>query len=126
MSTKEIAVEYRLSHWAQVMQKRMESGLSIRAFCKDASIHENVYYYWQRKLREATCEELAGLQGMATGITRQGFAEVTLSSQGDYRQMSAADPNHVSIEAAGFRVTAGSGYPVEKLVYLLRAVMQSC
>lgn len=56
MNTREIAKEYRLSHWAQIMKARSESGLSIKAFCKEAGFHENVYYYWQRKLREAACE----------------------------------------------------------------------
>ncbi len=56
MNTREIAGEYRLSHWARVMKARSESGLSIKAFCKEAGFHENVYYYWQRKLREAACE----------------------------------------------------------------------
>jgi hypothetical protein len=51
MSTRYITEEYRLSHWAQVMSKRSESGLSIKAFCQEAGFHENVYYYWQRKLR---------------------------------------------------------------------------
>lgn len=41
------------------MKDRQTSGLSIKDFCKTAGFHENVYYYWQRKLREAACEELA-------------------------------------------------------------------
>jgi putative transposase len=35
------------------MRDRAASGLSIRAYCKQAGIHENNYYYWQKKLREA-------------------------------------------------------------------------
>jgi transposase-like protein len=58
MNTREIAVEYRLSHWAQIMRERQESGLSIKEFYKRAGIHPNVYFYWQRRLREAACREL--------------------------------------------------------------------
>ena len=58
MNTREIAEEYRLTHWAGIMRERSESGLSIKDFCKSAGFHENVYFYWQRKLREAACEQL--------------------------------------------------------------------
>ena len=53
MNTREIAEEYRLSHWAGVVRERQESGLSIKAFCEKAGFHQNIYFYWQRKLREA-------------------------------------------------------------------------
>ncbi len=53
MNTKEIATKYRLTHWAGIMHDRVESDLSIRAYCKQSGFHENIYYYWQRKLREA-------------------------------------------------------------------------
>jgi len=59
MNTREIAEEYRLSHWAAIMRERAESGQSIRAFCASRSICYNVYFYWQRKLRAAACQEQA-------------------------------------------------------------------
>jgi len=59
MNTREIAKEYRLSHWAEVVRERRASGLSVKEYCKTGGFHENNYYYWQRKLREAACEELA-------------------------------------------------------------------
>ena len=58
MNTREIAVEYRLTHWAQIIRRRNESGLSIKAFCTNEGFHENIYCYWQRKLREAVCERM--------------------------------------------------------------------
>lgn len=58
VDTREIAAEYRLSHWAQIMKERNESGLSIKIFCKQQGIAENTYFYWQRKLREAACQQM--------------------------------------------------------------------
>lgn len=40
------------------MQDRKVSGLRIKEYCKDVGIRESVYFYWQRKLREAACQEL--------------------------------------------------------------------
>jgi hypothetical protein len=58
MNTREIAEEYRLSYWSGIMRDRKESGLSIRAFCEAAGFHPNIYYYWQRKLREAASKQM--------------------------------------------------------------------
>jgi hypothetical protein len=58
INTRLIAKEYRLEHWAQVMRERSESGTSIRSYCETIGLHENVYYYWQRKLREVAAREL--------------------------------------------------------------------
>jgi len=59
MNTRQIAAEYRLSHWTGIVKDRQESGLSIKAYCERAGFHENIYFYWQRKLRAAACEQLA-------------------------------------------------------------------
>ena len=52
MNTREIAVEYRLSHWAGIIKDRDESGLTIKEYCERLGIHENAYYYWLRKIRK--------------------------------------------------------------------------
>ena len=61
MNTREIAAEYRLSHWARITQDRKESGLNVTAYCKTIGIHPNTYFYWQRKLREAVNVEILQL-----------------------------------------------------------------
>ena len=58
INTREIAAEYRLSHWARLMRERIESGLSIKDYCKHIGICGNTYFYWQRRVREAACQEL--------------------------------------------------------------------
>ena len=123
MNTREIASEYRLAHWAQIMQDRVASGLSVRAYCKQAGFHENNYFYWQRKLREASCEELAKIEGGDRELAPYRFTEVKLASTGTYPSAAVADQNQVSVEAAGLRIVAGGGYPIDKLTYLLREVM---
>jgi len=58
INTREIAAEYRLAHWVAIIRERNESGKSIKAYCESIGLHQNVYFYWQRKLREAACREL--------------------------------------------------------------------
>jgi transposase-like protein len=56
INTREIAAEYRLTHWAGIVRERAESGLTVKAFCESAGLRTNTYFYWQHKLRKATCE----------------------------------------------------------------------
>lgn len=113
MNTREIAVEYRLSHWAQIMQDRSQSGLSIRSYCKSAGIHENVYFYWQRKLREAACEQLS----------TPGFVEVALTPAQEAPALAGdVHAGGLRIEAGGIQITVDGAYPAEKLAVLLQAL----
>jgi transposase-like protein len=70
MNTRDIAKEYRLTHWRGVMKRRAEMGLNIKQFCEAEGIHENTYYYWQRKLREAA---VSGMQTQ-TIVNKNGKA----------------------------------------------------
>ena len=72
VNTREIAEEYHMGHWAQVMRERSESGLSITAYCETIGIHPNRYFYWQKKLREAAV--------MAESVQNETKAFVELSN----------------------------------------------
>lgn len=127
MNTREMAEEYRLSHWAGILRERKESGLSIRAYCKQAGFHENVFYYWQRKLRQAALAELSDEDEMkvsapedwALCTTKPALTEASVKTV-------AMSSEQLTVEAQGLRITAGSAYPVEQLAQLLRKLMNRC
>jgi transposase-like protein len=113
MNTRDIAQEYRQAHWTQIMQERSASGMSIRAYCRTAGICETVFYYWQRKLREAACKELAV----------PGFTEVRMAeSPSEIEVVEPSQSGELRIKAGGVQITANSKYPVEKLAALLREI----
>lgn len=58
MNTRKIATGYRMTQWSQAIQERTSQGESIKDFCERQGISRNTYFYWQRKLREAACQEL--------------------------------------------------------------------
>ena len=58
MDTRNMTAEYRQAHWAGIIRERNESGMSIKAYCEATGIHENTYYYWQKKLREIACQKI--------------------------------------------------------------------
>jgi len=108
------------------MQARIESGLSIRMYCIKEGLHENVYYYWQRKLREAVCGELSKKQEKVTSKVPSGFTEVKLAEHTELSPMTVVRQSEISIESSRVRITADSEYPLDKLIELLKAVSQQC
>ena len=129
MNTREIAEELRLSHWAGIMRERSESGLSVKAFCENAGFHQNIYFYWQRKLREAACERIIGNQSGAasTSLTQGGFTEVRISEQPVRPVLTETGrQGELRIEAAGARITADSAYPVSSLAALIKELAPPC
>lgn len=130
MTTKEIATEYRLTHWAGIMRERIESGQSIRAYCKQAGFHENIYYYWQRKLREAGAEIIKSSQSEIpipennTGGNKQilplGWAACSV--------MPANTPQSdaIEIEVNGCRITVTANTDMELLSKVSRTLLSLC
>ena len=54
MSQEQVAKQQiRSSDWAQIIQNRNSSGLTISEYCSQMGISETAYYYWLRKLRRA-------------------------------------------------------------------------
>ena len=126
MSTRYIAEEHRLAHWAGIVRDRAESGLSIRAYCESAGFHENNYYYWQKKLREAACEELVRIQDKQANMAPTSFMEIKVAPQNTHQSLTGSSQSQVCIESAKVRITAGGDYPVDKLVALIREVTLPC
>ena len=53
----EIRQQVRLNQWSAMVQEREDSGLSVKAFCKQAGIATKTYYYRLRRLRESAVEQ---------------------------------------------------------------------
>ena len=53
----EIRQQVRLNQWSAMVQEREDSGLSVKAFCKQAGIATKTYYYRLRRLREAAINQ---------------------------------------------------------------------
>nr|WP_250229697.1 IS66 family insertion sequence element accessory protein TnpB [Anaeropeptidivorans aminofermentans] len=102
------------------MRDRRESDLSIRGFCEREGFHENVYYYWQRKLRETAISHIEKQQVTEnnTALAVSGFTEVQVMD-GNSAQPENPMPDTLHIEIKGIKITVDSSYPTEKLAGLL-------
>ena len=129
MNTRQMASEYRMAKWAQILQDRKESGESVNAYCKSRGISRDSYFYWQRKLREAVGGKMAQAQASTAqqGLVPAGFTQVQLRT-GQWENLDAGRNQRGGLvaEAAGIRLSADCAYPAEKLAYLLRELVSLC
>ena len=116
MDTREIAKEYRLSHWSQVMQERINRGHSVIEYCAEEKISKNTYFYWQRKLREAAYTTMCEPEEKALvpkGWTKwESTEKIPENRTGD----------SLSIEISGCRVQVGSCTDWEQLREVCRTL----
>ena len=122
VNTREIAAEYRLSHWAQIMQERSESGMSIKAYCKSIGLHQNVYHYWQKKLREAAIMVTNAQKETGTEISAQAPQGWALCETAKLQSVQ----DTIEIEIGKSRVTANADTSQELLSKVCRTLMSLC
>jgi len=124
VNTREIAEEYRLSHWAQIMRERQESGLSIKAYCEQIGVCGNTYFYWQRRVREAAYQELA--------VKPQSKAMIHAKSPvpNGWALCEVAEPKNsgkaLTIEIGKFRVLADTDTDFELLPKVCKTLASLC
>jgi transposase-like protein len=126
IDTRKIAQEYRLTHWAQVMRKRTESGLSIKDYCKQVGISTNTYFYWQKRLRESVCEKLPANftedeNHQLPAVALKGWAVCEVA-----QNVSNNEETTVTIEIGKSRVTANADTNVEFLKKICEMLVTLC
>jgi transposase-like protein len=122
MDTRKVATQYRLSHWAQFIRERKESGLSIKAFCEKTGVHQNTYYYWQRRVREAACHELAVQeQDSKKTPVPSGWA---LCEPADKPEPTVSSV--ITVEVGSFKVSVDENFNPDLLTKVCRTLVSVC
>lgn len=50
--------ELRLQHWAKIIAECQASTQTVKSWCQANDIHIKTYYYWLRKVRQRTLENV--------------------------------------------------------------------
>ena len=131
MGTKEMTRQVRISHWIGVIREQHASGQTKRSWCRENGIGEKTYYYWQRKIREAACEQMEGKKNNALPILHSSpgiqnapvFTEVKQQSLRFMQPISdEVLPNQLQMKFGDARLTVDMAYPIEKLALLIREI----
>lgn len=49
-------------HWREIIQRREQSGESVRAFCRREAVTESAFYWWRRELTRRRFKNAADQQ----------------------------------------------------------------
>ncbi|MGE4274212.1 MAG: IS66 family insertion sequence element accessory protein TnpB [Desulfitobacterium sp.] len=63
MDTREVASQYRLSKWTEIVRQCRSSGQTVAVWCSENNINTTSYYYWLRRIRKVACEALLSMCG---------------------------------------------------------------
>ena len=123
INTREIALEYRLSHWSAIIHERNASGKSIKSYCESIGLHQNVYHYWQRKLREAACTEMlpATVNSNEVSQVPNGWAVCNTS-----QSQTSSKCSEFTIEIGKSRVSTTGDVDINKLRDICQMLMSLC
>jgi len=129
MDTRKITADYRMAKWMQILQDRKASGETVKAYCQMIGVSKDAYFYWQKKLREAACEQLALIpaKSVQTGLIKPDFAEVKL--QDAFQEVISTESGlygSLHIKVSDVRIDVDSNYPADKLTHLLRELVRQC
>jgi len=111
--------EYRMGQWAEIMRRRVESGLNIKVFCEREGLKTDRYHYWQRKLRDAAAELLPIEAGRATVPT--GWTQVMPTEESKSRETGG-----VTVEIGKCRVAVENTADMGLLTKVCKALMSLC
>ena len=123
MDTRKITKEFRLAHWAQIARERAESGKNVRDYCRQIGVHENTYYHWQRRLREAS---ISGQLATVRDAPRNELAPSGWTSIAESEVAAPLEPPSLPIEIGKFKVTVNTGTDAELLARTLKTLAELC
>jgi len=66
--TKEATRQCRIQQWTQIIHDRVQSGMTVKEYCRKNDLSRDAYFYWARIIKERAITELA--------VTNQRFVEL--------------------------------------------------
>ena len=94
--------------------------MSIKSFCASAGFSTNTYFYWQNKLRETACRELAAQsENRNKAIVPSGWSVCNTAE-------SAAKSKALTIEIGSFKVTVDENFEPQLLTKVCKALLTLC
>ena len=133
--TREATNEYRMRQWAQIIEGRNQSGLTIAEYCKAEGLKINGYYYWLRKLRAAALSAMKNDEEMGSALisTEAAYASSTTIPQGwavceEVSEAPIRANNHgtIQIEIGKSYITAYPGMNIELLSQVCKVLSAIC
>ena len=124
MNTREMATQYKMAQWTQIMQDRVASGESIQGYCKARGITRQVYFYWQKKLRETAAQQLAAAaepEKEQQALVPSGWAQACIAEEPAPEQAGG-----LTLRIGGAEIEVRQGYDEALLASVCRTLTGIC
>ena len=109
-----------MAQWTGLLQERAATGETIKAFCENRGISKNTYFYWQKKLREATVRQVA---------TKTSNTQSQALVPNGWTRLSEDEPAKTSalpVEIGGCRVMVDNDTDQELLIKVCKVLVSLC
>nr|WP_245532788.1 transposase [Acetivibrio clariflavus] len=112
---EKVTTEQQLSKWAELIQTRLESGQSIKEFCRTNGVSKATYYYWQKKVNEVKCTVVEEVKESKTDVPR-GWLQLA-------QKPEHSEKGTLEIKINGCNVTVDTEKDLELNIGLLMSIM---
>lgn len=95
MNMKKIRHEMNLKKWTEIVEECRNSGQTAVKWCDENNVNIKTYYYWQRKVYNAVCNELA----ITNNVEKSpAFAEVMIPGIRSSEVAITLNLNNISLQ----------------------------
>jgi len=126
MNTREMATQYKMVQWKQIIQERTASGMNITEFCAQRGITRQAYHYWQTKLREAAAQQLAGSaaepEKVQQALVPSGWAQACIAEERTPEQETGA----LTLRVGGAEIEVRRGFDEALLASVIKTLSSVC
>lgn len=123
MDVQKVTHEVRLQQWDNIVKDCRSSGKTIIAWCAKNNINIKTYYYWQKKVCQATCREL-------TVSRKSNLEPVPMNEDSVFAEINVPENSSrrlaVTIRHNGTEINIYSGADAAIVETALQAVRNLC
>lgn len=124
MDVQKVTHEIRLQQWIGIIKECRGSGKTVKSWCEENDINEKSYFYWQRRAREAACQELTTYQEQQVAKAEPSQANAPVFAECRIPENHPAGGTAATIHLNGAVVEIHHGAEasvVESILHALRA-----
>lgn len=110
MTNKEAVQAVQMQQWSEMVRECQDSGMSVKSWCAAKEMSRNTYFYRQKRVRKAVCQQLS--------VPQSCIAEVMFPQNSCQTGVTA--PVIIHIDSVAIEVNSGADE--QTIVTALRAI----
>jgi putative transposase len=126
MDVQKVTHEIRLRQWTGIIKECRGNGKSVKSWCEENGISEKSYFYWQRRVREAACQELTAYQYQQVAKAEPGDTNTPAFAECRIPEDHHAGGTAVTIHLNGAVVEIHHGAEASVVESILHALKAPC